>query len=98
MNEFARIVAAAKMWGWGRTSLLVALLLLAKQLVTFDQAVVLILLTVLLERFAFCEGLSSRRQGPKSSSVRSAAAHGNAASSRRPAGRSQTSTAKMPSS
>jgi hypothetical protein len=50
MNEFAKIEAALKMWGWGRTTFLLALFLLVKQFVTFEQALVLILLAVLLEQ------------------------------------------------
>ena len=50
MNEFAKIDGALKRWGWGRTTFLLALFLLVKQLVTFEQALVLILLAVLLEQ------------------------------------------------
>jgi hypothetical protein len=62
MNEFGKIVAAMKAWGWGRTSFLLAILLLAKQFVTFDQALVLILLAALLERIVRRERLSPRQR------------------------------------
>src|ERR1700687_848594 len=64
MNELKKIVAATRMWGGGRASFIVVIFLLAKQLVTFDQALVLILLSV------FLEGLESGRR-PKSSKRRS---------------------------
>jgi len=63
MNEFAKIVAAMKTWGWGRTSFLLAVFLLAKQFVTFDQALVLILLAAFLERIVLRETLSPRHRG-----------------------------------
>jgi hypothetical protein len=50
MNEFAKIDAALKMWGWGRTTFLLVIFLLVKQSVTFEHALVLILLAVLLEQ------------------------------------------------
>lgn len=62
MNEFTKLVAAIKRWGWGRTSYLLALVLLMKQFVTFDQALILILLAVILEEVVRRESLSSRNQ------------------------------------
>jgi len=44
MNGFDKTFAAIKMWGWERTCLVFALFLLTKQLVTFDQALILFLL------------------------------------------------------
>jgi hypothetical protein len=66
MNEFTKIVAAMKTWGWGRASFLLALFLLAKQFVTFDQAVILILLPPFLEKVVQREKRSSRHRGPGS--------------------------------
>jgi hypothetical protein len=62
MNELAKFLAAMKRWGWGRISFLLALFLLVKQFVTFDQALVLILLAALLENVVRGKGLSSRQQ------------------------------------
>lgn len=65
MSEFAKIVASMKGWGWGRTSFLLALLLLARQFVTFDQALILILLAALLDRVARREPVSSKKRQTK---------------------------------
>jgi hypothetical protein len=54
-----------KGWGWGRTSFLLALLLLARQFVTFDQALILILLAALLDRVARRETVSSKKRQTK---------------------------------
>jgi hypothetical protein len=62
MNELAEFFAAMKRWGWGRTSFLLALFLLMKQFVTFDQALVLILLAALLENVVRGKSLSPRHQ------------------------------------
>lgn len=62
MNEFAKIVAAMKAWGWGRTSFLLAIFLLAKQFVTFNQALILILLAAFMERVVRREPLSPRQR------------------------------------
>ena len=62
MNELAKFSAAMKRWGWGRTSFLLALFLLMKQFVTFDQALVLILLAALLESAVRGESLPPRPQ------------------------------------
>jgi hypothetical protein len=62
MNELAKLFAAMKRWGWGRTSFLLALFLLMKQFVTFDQALVLILLAALLENVVRGKSLSPRQQ------------------------------------
>jgi hypothetical protein len=62
MNELAKFFAAMKRWGWGRTSFLLALFLLMKQFVTFDQALVLILLAALLDSVVRKEHLQSRRR------------------------------------
>jgi hypothetical protein len=62
MNEFTKLAAAMKRWGWGRTSFLLALFLLAKQFVTFDQALILILLAAFLDTVVRREPLSSRHR------------------------------------
>ena len=62
MHELAKFLAAMKRWGWGRTSFLLALFLLMKQFVTFDQALVLILLAALLENVVRGKSLSPRHQ------------------------------------
>ena len=49
MNEFTKVHAAIEKWGWRRTAFLLALFLLVKQFVTFEQALILILLAALLE-------------------------------------------------
>lgn len=60
MNDFTKFFGAMKGWGWGRTSFLLALFLLVKQFVTFDQALVLILLAALLEHVVRGKSLSPR--------------------------------------
>jgi hypothetical protein len=67
MNEFAKIVAAMKTWGWGRTSFFLAIFLLAKQFVTFDQALILILLAAFLEGVMRREPPSPRDRGSRAS-------------------------------
>jgi hypothetical protein len=63
MQEFAKLVAAMKGWGWGRTSFFLALFLLVKQFVTFDQALILILLAAFLETTVRWGPVSSRHRG-----------------------------------
>lgn len=67
MQELAKLVAAMKGWGWGRTSFLLALFLLVKQFVTFDQALILILLAAFLERVVRRESIRSRHRGIETS-------------------------------
>ena len=67
MHELAKFFAAMKRWGWGRTSFLLALFLLMKQFVTFDQALVLILLAALLENAVRGKPFSPRHQSAGSS-------------------------------
>lgn len=62
MHELSKFFAAMKRWGWGRTSFLMALFLLMKQFVTFDQALVLILLAAVLENVVRGKSLSPRPQ------------------------------------
>jgi hypothetical protein len=64
MNEYSKIVAVARRWGWGRTAFLLVLFLLVKQFVTFDQALVLILLAVILEHIVFKERVWLHQKGP----------------------------------
>ena len=49
MADLAKLAAAIRSWGWRRTAFLVAIGLLAKQIVNFDQALTLILLGIVLE-------------------------------------------------
>jgi hypothetical protein len=53
MTEFAKIASAIKMWGWGRAGMILAAALLFRHAVTFDQAVILILLNVVLDRLVY---------------------------------------------
>ena len=53
MTEFTKIAAAIKMWGWGRTWMILATLLLLKHIVTFEQALSFFLLNVAFEGFAY---------------------------------------------
>ena len=62
MNEFTKLLATMRGWGWGRTSFLLALFLLAKQFVTFDQALILILLAAFLEKVVRREPLAPRNR------------------------------------
>ncbi len=64
MSELAKIATAMRRWGWGRTAFLLALFLLMRQFVTFDQAVVLILLAAILEHIFFKERLALRQKRP----------------------------------
>ena len=41
------------MWGWGRAGMILATALLFRHAVTFDQAVILILLNVVLDRLVY---------------------------------------------
>ena len=50
MNEFSKIVAVSKIWGWGRASFILAVVLMVNKVITFDQAITLILVALLLER------------------------------------------------
>jgi hypothetical protein len=60
MTEFAKIASAIKMWGWGRARMILATALLFRHLVTFDQAIILILLNVVLDRHAYGKQPSPR--------------------------------------
>jgi hypothetical protein len=60
MNAFTKFSTAMKRWGWGRAAFLLALFLLVKQFVTFDQALVPILLAALLENVVRRKSLSPR--------------------------------------
>jgi len=60
MTEFAKIASAIKMWGWGRAGMILAAALLFRHVVTFDQAVILILLNVALDRLVYGKQPSPR--------------------------------------
>ena len=60
MTEFAKIASAIKMWGWGRAGMVLAAVLLLKHVVTFDQAVILILVNVVLDRLVYGKQPSPR--------------------------------------
>jgi len=64
MADFTKLVAAIKRWGWGRASFVLALALLIKQFVTFDQALILILLAVVLEEVVRRESRPSGDRTP----------------------------------
>ncbi len=68
MTEFAKFASAIKMWGWGRAGMILAAALLFRHVVTFDQAVILILLNVVLDRLAY------GKQPPPTGQNRSSAA------------------------
>jgi hypothetical protein len=53
MTEFAKIASAIKLWGWGRTWTILTTLLLSKHVVTFDQALILLLLNLVCEGFVY---------------------------------------------
>lgn len=50
MTEFAKIASAIRMWGWGRAWMVLAAVLLLKHVVPFDQALILILFNVVMDR------------------------------------------------
>lgn len=50
MNDLAKIVTVFKIWGWGRASFILAVVLMVNKVITFDQAITLILVALLLER------------------------------------------------
>jgi hypothetical protein len=60
MTEFAKMASAIKMWGWGRAGMILAAALLFRHVVTFDQAVILILLNVVLDRLVYGKQPSPR--------------------------------------
>jgi hypothetical protein len=60
MTEFAKMASAIKMWGWGRAGMILAAALLFRHAVTFDQAVILILLNVVLDRLVYGKQPSPR--------------------------------------
>ncbi|HTA70399.1 MAG TPA: hypothetical protein VK776_19060 [Bryobacteraceae bacterium] len=59
MTEFAKIASAIKMWGWGRTWMILASLLFLKHTVTFDQALILIFLNVVMDRLFYGKHLAT---------------------------------------
>jgi hypothetical protein len=67
MTEFTKIASAIKIWGWGRTWTIIATLLLSKHIVTFDQALILLLLNLVCEGFVYGKRPLSPRN--RSSSV-----------------------------
>jgi hypothetical protein len=66
MTEFAKIASAIKMWGWGRAGMILATVLLFRHAVTFDQAIILILLNVVLDRLVYGKQPSPRPQNRSS--------------------------------
>jgi hypothetical protein len=60
MTEFAKIASAIKTWGWGRTWMVLAAFLLLKHIVTFDQALILIFLNVVMDRLFYGKQASPR--------------------------------------
>ena len=50
------------MWGWGRAGMILVAALLFRHAVAFDQAVILILLNVVLDRLVYGKQPSSRSQ------------------------------------
>ena len=69
MTEFAKIASAVKMWGWGRAGMVLAAVLLLKHVVTFDQAVILILVNVVLDRLVYGKQPSPRSTNGRSSGM-----------------------------
>ena len=69
MTEFAKIASAIKMWGWGRAGMILATALLFKHAVTFDQAVILILLNVVLDRLVYGKQPSPRPENRSSAGM-----------------------------
>jgi len=69
MTEFAKIASAIKMWGWGRAGMILATALLFRPAVTFDQAVILILLNVVLDRLIYGKQPSPRPQNRSSAAM-----------------------------
>lgn len=49
MVDLAKVGNAVQRWGLGRTAFLLSLVLLSKQSITFEQALVLILLATILD-------------------------------------------------
>ena len=62
MTEFNKLASAITMWGWGRSGMILATALLFRHVVTFDQAVILILLNVVLDRLVYGKRPSPRPQ------------------------------------
>jgi hypothetical protein len=62
MTEFNKLASAITMWGWGRAGMILATALLFRHVVTFDQAVILILLNVILDRLVYGKQPSPRPQ------------------------------------
>jgi hypothetical protein len=87
MTEFAKMASAIKMWGWGRAGMILAAALLFRHAVTFDQAVILILLNVVLDRLVYGKQPSPRSKngGSRGHGKESAAAE-TAPANQRPAG------------
>ena len=69
MAEFAKIVSVIKMWGWGRAGMILATALLFRHAVTFDQAVILILLNVVLDRLVYGKQPSPQTANGDSSDI-----------------------------
>ena len=69
MTEFAKIASAIKMWGWGRTWMVLAAVLLLKHVVTFDQALILIFFNVGMDRFVYGKQPSPRPQNRSSAAT-----------------------------
>jgi len=69
MTEFAKIASAVKMWGWGRAGMVLAAVLLLKHVVTFDQALILILVNVVLDRLVYGKQPSPRSTNGRSSGM-----------------------------
>lgn len=62
MTEFAKIASAIKMWGWGRTSAVLAVFMLMRHIVHFDQALVFMLLNIVVEEFVYRRRVVRSRQ------------------------------------
>lgn len=69
MTEFAKIASAIKMWGWGRAAMILATALLFRHAVTFDQALILILLNVVLDKLVYGKQPSPPPQGRSASAM-----------------------------
>jgi hypothetical protein len=69
MNEFAKIASAIEMWSWGLAGMILATSLLFRHAVTFDQAVILILLNVVLDRLIYGKQPSPRPQNRSSAAM-----------------------------
>jgi hypothetical protein len=69
MTEFNKLVSAITMWGWGRSGMILATALLFRHVITFDQAVILILLNVVLDRLVYGKQPSPRPQERSSAAM-----------------------------